>query len=166
MKYTAVITIFYLFNGSLLFCRHLWWVDLGWAPGAHQAARSLPFPVEQGRENQMKSNLQFGIKHFTKAKVKVQVHVSKEEKKSILYFPTAGDGQQLPGNQGFKSQWLLQKASVVDNGFPPTFPFLQLLYLSDVIWYGTALWRIWVSWHGCVFSQDLPPPIPSIEGEC
>lgn len=126
MKYTAVITIF-LFNSSLLLCRHLWQVDLGWAPDTHRAARSLPLPVEQGRENQMESNLQVGIKQFTKkkAKVKVWVHVSKEEKKFILYFPAAGDGQQLAGNQGFKSQWLLQKASVVDNGFLPTSPFLS-----------------------------------------
>jgi len=31
----------------------LWWVDLGWMPGAHQAALSLPFSAGRGEENKM-----------------------------------------------------------------------------------------------------------------
>jgi len=31
----------------------LWWVDLGWMPGVHQAALSLPFLAGLGRENIM-----------------------------------------------------------------------------------------------------------------
>ena len=34
--------------------RRLYWVDVGWLPGAHQAALSLPLFNKTGRENTMK----------------------------------------------------------------------------------------------------------------
>lgn len=83
---TAVITII-LFNGSLLLHRHLWGVDLGWAPGAHQAALSLPFPVGQGRENEMENDLYVEIKQFIKAKAEDCMHINKKKRRLILYFP-------------------------------------------------------------------------------
>ena len=33
----------------------VWWVDLGWLPGAHPAAVSLPLLSRTGGENMMKS---------------------------------------------------------------------------------------------------------------
>lgn len=38
-----------------IFCNILWWVDLGWPPGTHQAALSLPLLSGKGGENKMKN---------------------------------------------------------------------------------------------------------------
>lgn len=52
--------IFYFYSISLWgsFLKTLWWLDLGWAPGAHQATLSFPSSAGQGRgENKIEENL-------------------------------------------------------------------------------------------------------------
>ena len=44
-----IVSCQFEYGGSDL--SRLWWVDLDWTPGAHQAALSLPFSAGQGEKN-------------------------------------------------------------------------------------------------------------------
>lgn len=91
----------------------------------------------------------------------------REKTKFILYFPEASDGQQLPGNLGFKHQWLLQKASV-DNGFISPYFLLSLAFVSESC---RMVWSIPLAnldQLGEVVSSPriFPPPRPLTDREC
>lgn len=64
--------------------KHRWWVDLGWMPGAHRAALSLPLLSLTQRENKMENNSQGEIRQFTKGKEKAFPQKSKQQKQIII----------------------------------------------------------------------------------
>lgn len=54
---------------------------------------------------------------------------AKENKRFILHFPSAGDAQALPREQGFRTKkQLLQKTNIVSNKCPPSFSILLSFY--------------------------------------
>ena len=109
LRIITYITHYYNYYIHALWWRALkysemWRVDLGWTPGAHQAALSLPSSAGQGEEKTRRKKTLVGQEKGSSIKQKQRPHTeAKENKRLILYFPSAGDVQPPPGKQGFST---------------------------------------------------------------
>lgn len=92
---------------------------------------------------------------------------AKRGKKGQSLLPISSNTGTLPGKPSFSMHNRSSgRQALKTHKHPPLSPFCLTLYIgADVICYGISLGLIWVSWPGCVPSQDLAHCHPLWRGE-